>query len=834
MREKQNNGRVSPSRDLASEGYEALRRGPLSPTFLEDWMTSIEQWLADADERFQDAASTQKRLRGDVQIMARLYSDSTTARSNSSPSCTKAQEPLVDEEKENLRKEAAEAKALRTQVQALTRKCELLTALESDGRLENTELHKAFNDELDQMYEDTQQPENVEVDSLRRQVKQAKAERNQLRIENKLSVAKHRVSTSSSDIVNDSSNSSNKENPESTETKPAPTSSESNTKESNWNLNLSTNSFMIQPYNEMLDLEEDLEEDDINLNLSSKSSVNIGRSSMGGNDGLGLDSIQDDVEDSLDETRELGSGKGTDGISSRISGGNRGKRNNGILKGKKDKEESEWSRRGTWVRLPSRLCSHRLILQPLLCKLNASMFGVVGKLESIAEALKKGRSLLVLLLLLLPSSQVADMEIESTKPLEDEISSIESIPEEIALHIFHIISSWAEMRQGGSLEEKEQRTKMRDSALGAIALTSSRNLIRWRPYLFQRVTLHFSNVLSFALFLSNQAGLVRSVRSLRFLEVRREDPEKLVQITAYSALPGRRSSDPADDDFGLRHVGSGMMTITSFLLNCLSSLEELIVDHDIFLFNFQTRDPNVEKTIPLPFLAKSLKKLYVKLTGPDYIALSARNFIWLMLFCSALNELAIGFTLSETDISFLTEFKESFKNKSKIKKLAIQFRFVASLSGKKNSKWKLYGKQCKSGLSKIQKEQALLDLLLVTSGLQAFEINGTASLESFSEEERPDFRTVLSSGLSSSSETLHHHRNFLSLQEAGSGRPASSFNSSPFQNVKILSTERHGLVFMKREGLRSNIEVIQLTWYVTSAGLLRILEILNTIQKMLI
>lgn len=360
---------------------------------------------------------------------------------------------------------------------------------------------------------------------------------------------------------------------------------------------------------------------------------------------------------------------------------------------------------------------------------------------------------------------------------------------------------------------------MRDSALGAIALTSSRNLIRWRPYLFQRVTLHFSNVLSFALFLSNQAGLVRSVRSLRFLEVRREDPEKLVQITAYSALPGRRSSDPADDDFGLRHVGSGMMTITSFLLNCLSSLEELIVDHDIFLFNFQTRDPNVEKTIPLPFLAKSLKKLYVKLTGPDYIALSARNFIWLMLFCSALNELAIGFTLSETDISFLTEFKESFKNKSKIKKLAIQFRFVAFLSGKKNSKWKLYGKQCKSGLSKIQKEQALLDLLLVTSGLQAFEINGTASLESFSEEERPDFRTVLSSGLSSSSETLHHHRNFLSLQEAGSGRPASSFNSSPFQNVKILSTERHGLVFMKREGLRSNIEVIQLTWYVTSAGL---------------
>jgi len=104
-------------------------------------MTSIEQWLADADERFEDAASTQKRLRGDVQVMARLYAESSSERS-ASPSRSRVKEPEIDEEKENLRKEAGEAKALRTQVQVLTRKCELLTALESDGRLENTELHK--------------------------------------------------------------------------------------------------------------------------------------------------------------------------------------------------------------------------------------------------------------------------------------------------------------------------------------------------------------------------------------------------------------------------------------------------------------------------------------------------------------------------------------------------------------------------------------------------------------------------------------------------------------------------------------------------------------------
>lgn len=41
-----------------------------------------------------------------------------------------------------LRDEAAKVAPLRTRLLGLERKCELLTALEADGRLENTELHK--------------------------------------------------------------------------------------------------------------------------------------------------------------------------------------------------------------------------------------------------------------------------------------------------------------------------------------------------------------------------------------------------------------------------------------------------------------------------------------------------------------------------------------------------------------------------------------------------------------------------------------------------------------------------------------------------------------------
>ncbi|KDN38200.1 hypothetical protein K437DRAFT_259490 [Tilletiaria anomala UBC 951] len=79
-----------------------------------------------------------------------------------------------------LREEAAKVQPLRTRMMGLERKCELLTALEADGRLENTELHRAFNEELDHMYEDTQAPESHELAVLRKEIQRTKAERNEI------------------------------------------------------------------------------------------------------------------------------------------------------------------------------------------------------------------------------------------------------------------------------------------------------------------------------------------------------------------------------------------------------------------------------------------------------------------------------------------------------------------------------------------------------------------------------------------------------------------------------------------------------------------------------
>lgn len=81
--------------------------------------------------------------------------------------------------------DTAAIQKLQTQVSSLTRKCELLSALEKDGRLENTELHKAFNEELDQMYEDAALVEVEQIVRLRAEVKRSKAQRNEANIENK-------------------------------------------------------------------------------------------------------------------------------------------------------------------------------------------------------------------------------------------------------------------------------------------------------------------------------------------------------------------------------------------------------------------------------------------------------------------------------------------------------------------------------------------------------------------------------------------------------------------------------------------------------------------------
>lgn len=81
---------------------------------------------------------------------------------------------------------ADEVQKLHAQLANVERKCELLVSLERDGRLENTELHKAFNEELDRMYDDVQlESVDEQLVKLRTEIRQAKSQRNEANLEKK-------------------------------------------------------------------------------------------------------------------------------------------------------------------------------------------------------------------------------------------------------------------------------------------------------------------------------------------------------------------------------------------------------------------------------------------------------------------------------------------------------------------------------------------------------------------------------------------------------------------------------------------------------------------------
>lgn len=192
--DKENADSLSSLADELSE-LQGIATEYTSP-LLKDLTSRLEAWLSDASDRCLDNKSIIDRVAGDIEGLLQQLEEAEqdakdaeqVAQSLSAASTAPAPPapcPLVHidtSELEELRKKAKETRVFKTRVDALQRKCELLTALESDGRLENAELHKAFNEELDRMYEDTQNASSSEeeIRTLRDEVRRTKAQRNDL------------------------------------------------------------------------------------------------------------------------------------------------------------------------------------------------------------------------------------------------------------------------------------------------------------------------------------------------------------------------------------------------------------------------------------------------------------------------------------------------------------------------------------------------------------------------------------------------------------------------------------------------------------------------------
>lgn len=365
---------------------------------------------------------------------------------------------------------------------------------------------------------------------------------------------------------------------------------------------------------------------------------------------------------------------------------------------------------------------------------------------------------------------------------------------------------------------------MRDSTLRAISLTSSQNLLRWQPQLLHSVTLTHFSLESFCSFLVNQeVALLSCVKSLCYgwkgsnIKTPRQISARIAARSTLLSLPQETFSGDRKE-VAFRHTISGFDFLNQCILASLPELEELIILDQFLLFSFHFNIPipapdgntTISRSIPFPFLTQSLKKLYVKFAEHGSVSsFSGRNVVWLLLFCEKLNELTICFDISRKDMNYLSDFVETYKNRSKVKKLAICFRFICSQSGTSNPQWKAKGKDQESGLSRIEKLQSVTNLIHVTSGLEAFEMNTVPTLQE--EEYQPDYRTALTS-LSSSESTLRHLREFVSLIEFGSNL-TSSFDLSRFKNLKILSVGRASLEFLERDKFTLNIETLQLLCY---------------------
>lgn len=142
----------------------------------------LDLLLADVDSKWISCIRMHNRIVHDL-------NNATSAPASGgapAPAAERAQLSHSDDTRgSNVETLTKEKEKLEIQISALRRKCELLTTLEADGRLENTEIHKAFNEELDMLYDHTQTPEIDQLGVLRQELKRTKADQHQLMVENK-------------------------------------------------------------------------------------------------------------------------------------------------------------------------------------------------------------------------------------------------------------------------------------------------------------------------------------------------------------------------------------------------------------------------------------------------------------------------------------------------------------------------------------------------------------------------------------------------------------------------------------------------------------------------
>lgn len=265
------------------------------------------------------------------------------------------------------------------------------------------------------------------------------------------------------------------------------------------------------------------------------------------------------------------------------------------------------------------------------------------------------------------------------------------------------------------------------------------------------------------------------------------------QASSFSTLP--TSASPS------QRLLQGWKVAVEKLFNQLNSLQSLVMEQLVLGFpHLQHRVDG--QLVPHTFLTNSLKKLSIpqwEEKSEEY-KLSAKNVVWLLVFCRRIEMASLGFTFAVDDFEYCSEFSPHYDGLSSIKRLALCCKFVEKSSDRRTW-WGL-----PSGADK--KTQAIIHLLRSTNRLRALEVN----IQSGVTETKSFLSHHFISSLSNSFDSLRHLRLLGHLMTSRPG-PSSSFEK--LKELNVLTVDSSSICELNLGHYPPKLEVLYLPYYMS-------------------
>lgn len=221
--------------------------------------------------------------------------------------------------------------------------------------------------------------------------------------------------------------------------------------------------------------------------------------------------------------------------------------------------------------------------------------------------------------------------------------------------------------------------RARDSALRAISLTSKAAL-PYRIHLSENLKMNKLDMVSICHLLHSQVIDSSRIRTLlcaglgTSAQEELEDEGRLIAfVQELRKFPFVNAGDP-----DIHHL---LDEAVEYIYSRLEHLEVLIVDAPQLFLSFHSKLSDASRNLrlaPMTFMTHSLKELFINEAVENNkrcCLISAKNTIWLLIFCEKLEHAAFCSSFFRSDYGFMEEFSQTYEGLSKVKQLAIYVDF---------------------------------------------------------------------------------------------------------------------------------------------------------------